>query len=409
MYQIDEKRLEEKINTFSKFGGLEKGGITRFALSKEDIQAREEVIHRCKKLGMMIEVDDMGNIYGTLPGKEGELAGGILTGSHIDSVKEGGNYDGVLGVLTALETIETIVVEKIPHRHPVTVVIWTNEEGADYEPALMSSGVLAGKFEKETMLAVKNQDGKTFGEALKESGFEGQTKYRANAQKYAAFLELHIEQGPILEKEEKEIGIVKGVCGMVNYEFLVKGQADHAGTTPMKYRKDALYATAQLLVELHEKLDVLDEKLVYTTGKILAHPNIHTIIPDEVRLTLDARHWDEKVLAQVVEIIESVPKTIAGCTVEPREAWSRNPVPFRGELIEKVKKSVKQLGYSSIELYSGAGHDAQYIADMIPTTMIFVPSEGGRSHCQEEYTPLEQCVKGANVLLNTILEIDETM
>jgi N-carbamoyl-L-amino-acid hydrolase len=397
-------RLEDKIKTFSGFGDTGKGGITRFSLSQEALAAREEFVKRCKALGMEVVTDDMANVYATLPGEEGLPA--IMSGSHADSVRQGGNYDGILGVLTALEAVETIVVEKIPHRHPITVVIWTNEEGARFEPAMMSSGVITGKFDKEKMLASKDTEGITFKEALEASGYKGEECNRIDPAKCIALLELHIEQGPVLEAEGIDIGVVEGVCGMINYEFIFTGQAGHAGTTPMPYRKDALYAAVKTIQYLHDELDKLDSKLVYTTGKISAHPNIHTIIPDIVKFTLDARHQDPRVIKQVLAIIEAIPAVVEKCQTGYAKAWARDTVSFYTEYVDLVEKNAKELNYTTKRMYSGPGHDAQFLMEILPTTMIFVPSIGGHSHCEEEYTPVEACLKGANVLMNTILEID---
>lgn len=405
MLTCNKERLQDKITTFSKFGDTGKGGITRLSLSPAALEAREEFCKRCKALGMEIKTDDMANIYATIPGEE-NLAG-IMMGSHADSVKQGGNYDGILGVLTALEAAETIVTEKIPHKHPITVVIWTNEEGARFEPAMMSSGVITGKFDKDIMLASKDIEGTTFKEALEASGYMGEIKNRMSPEKYKALVELHIEQGPVLEDEKVDIGIVCGVCGMINYEFKFIGQADHAGTTPMKYRKDALYAATKTIQYLHDELDKLDSKLVYTTGKISAHPNIHTVIPDLVKFTLDARHQDPEVINQVLEIIKAIPNVVEKCEASYEKAWSRNTVHFHSEFVDFVEKNAKEFGYSTKRMYSGPGHDAQFITEIIPTTMIFVPSENGHSHCEKEFTPLENCWKGTNVLLQTILDIDK--
>lgn len=401
------ERLDDKIKTFSRFGDTGKGGITRLSLSPEAIAARTEFKKRMEAIGAIVVTDDMANIYATIPGTE-ELPA-ILSGSHLDSVRQGGNYDGVLGVLTAMEVAETIVKEKIPHRHPITVVVWTNEEGARFEPAMMSSGVICGKYQKADMLAsvAKDIPGYTFGEALEASGFKGDEANRMKPGKYMALVELHIEQGPVLEAEGIDIGIVEGVCGMINYEFTFTGQAGHAGTTPMKYRKDALYAAARTIQYLHDELDELDSKLVYTTGKISCHPNIHTIIPDEVRFTLDARHQDPEVIRQVLAIIHKIPSEVEKCSVSYAEAWSRKTVAFTPELVDYVEKSSQEFGYSKKRMYSGPGHDAQFIIDNIPATMIFVPSTGGHSHCEIEYTPVENCLKGANVLLRTLLYIDQ--
>lgn len=405
MVTCNKERLVDKIVTFSKFGDTGRCGITRLSLSKEALQARAEFSKRMKAIGADIVTDDMGNMYATIKGSE-DLPR-IAMGSHCDSVIQGGNYDGILGVISAMEVLETIVTEKIPHRHPITAMIWTNEEGARFDPAMMSSGVITGKFDKEKMLASKDTEGITFGEALDASGYKGDEKNRMNPKDYKAYVELHIEQGPVLEAENISIGVVEGVVGMVNYEFRFRGQAGHAGTVPQKLRRDALLAASEAIQYLHRELDKLDSKLVYTTGRINCSPNIHTIIPDDVRFTLDARHQDPEVIKQVVKIIENIPKELAKCEVSYKELWSRKTVTFDKELVNFVENAANLYGYSSKRMYSGPGHDAQYVADMLPTTMIFVPSIGGHSHCEIEKTDDDDCFKGANVLLQTILQIDK--
>ena len=409
MYECDIKRMEEKITAFGGFGDTGHGGITRFSLSPAAIQARNEIKLRMTRLGLDFKTDDLGDIYCTLPGTDPD-AKVIMSGSHCDSVRQGGNYDGILGVLTAMEVIETIVTEKIPHRNPIQLVVWTNEAGAHYEDAMMCSGIICGKFKKEEMFAsvAKDGSGKTFGQALSESGFLGEEKNRIEPSKTEALVELHIEQGPVLEAGGYDVGVVEGVVGMINYEFTFHGQADHAGTFPMPYRKDALFAASQALLFLHEEFDKIgDKELVYTTGKISCHPNIHTIIPDEVKFTLDVRHQNPEIIKKCVEIIKSMPKEWANCTMSYKEAWARNTVTFHKEWVDDVENAAQKLGYKSHKMYSGAGHDAQYLSEIVPTTMIFVPSKGGHSHCELEYSPVEWCWKGANVLLNTILEIDK--
>lgn len=409
MFECDIKRMEEKITTFSRFGDTGNGGITRFSLSPAAIQARNEVKARMTKLGLDFKTDDLGDIYCTLPGTDPD-AGVIMSGSHCDSVRQGGNYDGILGVLTAMEMVETIVTQNIPHKHPIQVVVWTNEEGALYEPAMMCSGIICKKFDKATMFAsvAKDDSKKTFGQALKESGFEGDEANRINPAKTTGLVELHIEQGPVLEEGGFDVGVVKGVVGMINYEFTFHGQSDHAGTFPMPYRKDALFAASQALIYLHQEFDKIgDSDLVYTTGKISCHPDIHTVIPDEVKFTLDVRHADPEIIRKCVEIIQKMPAEWANCTMTYEPAWTRETVLFNKALVDDVQKSCDSLGYKSHVMYSGAGHDAQYLSEIVPTTMIFVPSKGGHSHCELEYSPAEWCWKGANVLLNTVLELDK--
>lgn len=407
MFTCDKARMKDKIETFAQYGDTGNGGITRYTLSPEDVQAREEFIERMEAIGAEITTDDMANIYATIPGSDPD-AKRIVIASHTDSVKNGGNYDGILGVITAMEVLETVVENNISHKHPLTAMIWTNEEGSLYPPAMMASGVIFGQFDKETMLNSKNvlDETTTFREALKASDYVGEKSNRLNADDYKYMFELHIEQGPILEANEKEIGVVTCVNGMLNYRIKTYGQSDHAGTTPMEYRQDALYAAAKLIDYLHQELDKLASDLVYTTGEIKCHPNVHTVIPDYVDFSIDARHEDPAVIEQVFEVIKNMPKEIVKCKVEYEKAWGRDTVYFDKQLVEYVKESADELGISNQYINSGAGHDAQFATTMLPTTMVFVPSKDGHSHCELEHTSLEECTKGASVMLNAVLKAD---
>jgi N-carbamoyl-L-amino-acid hydrolase len=399
--------MEDKIKTFSKFGDAGHGGITRYSLSPEAHQARDEFVKRMKAIGATIETDDLANVYATIPGSEPGLKR-IVMGSHVDSVKNGGNYDGILGVMGAMEVLESIVLDNLPHRHPITAMIWTNEEGSLYPPAMMVSGVVTGKFEKQKMLAAKSilDPTKTFGEALDASPYKGAEKNRLSPENYLAMFELHIEQGPILEAAKKDIGVVTCVLGMCNYRIKTHGQADHAGTTPMSFRRDALYAAAQVLIHLHKELDQLDPALVYTTGEIKCHPCVHTVIPDEVDFCIDARHENPDV-KQVVQVIKNIPAEIAKCTTSSELAWARDTKYFDKELIGFVRETAEELGISNRYINSGAGHDAQYVSYLMPTTMIFVPSKDGHSHCEPEFTSARQCEQGARVMLGAVLKTDK--
>lgn len=412
------ERMQEKIDTFSTYGATGNGGITRYSLSPEALMARHEFVKRMKKLGAVIEVDDMGDIYATLEGEDKD-AKRIVMGSHVDSVKNGGNYDGILGVLSAMEVLETVEEQNIPHKHPLTAMIWSNEEGSLYPPAMMASGVVCYDympesirchFRKEDMLASESMEdkGKTFGEALEQSGYLGEQKYRMNPEQYLCMLETHIEQGPILEDNANEIGVVDCVLGMFNYRIRLLGQSAHAGTFPMKKRKDALFAAAQVICHLHKEIDALGhEDLVYTTGEILCHPGIHTVIPDGVEFSLDVRHENPKVLKQVEEILYSLSKkTWAGCQCELALAWNRDTVYWDKKLVSCIKETAGELGIPHQYIHSGAGHDAQFVSYMIPTAMIFVQTRDGLSHCEEEFAKTEYCVAAANVMLNAVLKID---
>lgn len=398
---INGERLKQSLEKFAEFGRTRNHGVTRLSLSKEDIAARDYFVSCCEEIGMTVRIDDMANIYATMAGEEDKPP--IVMGSHLDSVEKGGRFDGVLGVLAALEVGRTLYDQRMKPKIPFTIVDFTNEEGARFDPAMMCSGIITGMFDKAEILKSKDSKGTTFGEALAASGYEGDQRNRLT--EASAYLEMHIEQGPILESESLQIGIVEGVVGMVNYEIEITGEADHAGTTPMGMRKDALFAATDLIVELRRSLSRLDGGLVYTMGRMNVFPNIHTVIPDKVRFTLEARHKDPEVISQVVKVIQELPESMEGCTIETKKLWARDTVAFDPAICHQLEKSAQSLGYSYKKMYSGAGHDAQYMASMVPTAMIFVPSVRGKSHCEEELTSYEDCVKGVNVALDTILAI----
>ncbi|MFB6468786.1 Zn-dependent hydrolase [Cytobacillus sp. Hz8] len=398
---INGERLKNTLEKFADFGRTKKNGVTRLALSEEDRQARDYYCTCCKELGMSIEIDDMGNIYATLEGKEDHPP--IVIGSHLDSVKKGGRFDGVLGVVAGLEVARTLVENKISPRVPLTIANITNEEGARFEPSMMASGVLSRKFDKATMLQKKDVDGITFEEALHSIGYAG--KENARLKEASAFLELHIEQGPILEREELSIGIVECVLGMVCYEIEINGESDHAGTTPMDMRKDALFAANNIISIAREKLSVLDPQLVFTMGRMNVYPNVHTVIPNKVVFTLEARHKNPIVMKQVEEIIQGFTQIPdhEGCTIQVQKQWDRQTVWFDENIVQKLEQSAQTLGYPYKKMDSGAGHDAQFLASYIPTAMVFAKSINGKSHCEEELTTWEDCEKGVNVLLETVL------
>lgn len=400
---INGERLKDELERFANFGRTKNNGVTRLALSEEDRLVRDYFCSCCEELGMEIKVDDMGCIYATLKGTENKPP--IVIGSHLDTVKKGGRFDGVFGVIAGLEIVRTLVDNEIRPTIPITIVNFTNEEGARFEPSMMASGVISGKFDKETMLNKKDTEGMTFEQALNISGYAGEEANRLK--EGTAFLELHIEQGPVLERESISIGIVECVVGMACYEFEIEGESNHAGTTPMNMRKDALFATNNLITEIRNRLDRLDSDLVYTIGRINALPNIHTVIPNKVVFSLEARHKNPDVIAEVEEVIQGLPKFSLneGCEIKTRKLWGRDTVWFEKEVCQRLKQSAQSLGYSNKTMVSGAGHDAQFMASVLPTAMVFVPSINGKSHCEEEKTTWVDCEKGVNVVLDTVLSI----
>lgn len=419
MYTCSLERMKDKIKTFSAFGDAGHGGITRYSLSEAAIMARNEFKKRMEKIGAKIETDDLGDIYATLEGSDPD-AKRIVMGSHVDSVKNGGNYDGILGVMSAMEVLETVAEKKIPHKHPLTAMIWTNEEGSLYPPAMMCSGIvcndylpkdIGAKFRFEDMMNSKSilDPTKTFGEALDKSGFKGDKKYRLSPDRYQYMFETHIEQGPILEDAGCDIGVVDCVLGMFNYRVKFYGQTVHAGTFPMPKRRDAFYAAAQALCYMHDEIDKLGIKdLVYTTGEVVCHPCVHTCVPDYFDFSVDARHEDPDLLAKVLEVVMSLAdRQWAGCRCEVVKAWNRDTVYWNKKLVGYVEESATEADVSHMRIHSGAGHDAQFASYMLPTTMIFVQSKDGLSHCEPEYSSPEHCTEGATVMLGAVLKADK--
>ena len=401
MYKCNSQRLQILIEQFSQFGATANGGVTRLSLSKEDELARNYFCEICKELGMSIQVDDMANIYATLPGKKD--CPPIVIGSHLDSVEKGGRFDGVLGILTGIEAIRTLKENNIELDIPLMLVNFTNEEGARFDPAMMSSGVIASKFSKEKMQQSFDKNGITFQEALQASGYAGEQEHRLT--EALAYIELHIEQGPVLEEKQREIGVVEGVLGMVCYEITVSGESNHAGTTPMSMRKDSMIVASRIISSLHEQLGKIDEELVFTFGRMNVKPNIHTVIPNKVVFTMDSRHQNPAVMQKVEKLLTGLASEENGCQIRPVKLWGRETVFFDAAICNEVEQSCHDFGYTSQRMFSGAGHDAQYIASFIPSAMIFVPSINGKSHCEEEETTFEDCAKGADVLLETVLTL----
>ncbi|MCM3671981.1 Zn-dependent hydrolase [Mesobacillus maritimus] len=400
---INGERLKRTLEEFADFGRTPNNGVTRLALSEEDRLARNYFRSCCEDLGLEVKVDDMGNMYATLAGTEDKPP--IVIGSHLDSVKKGGRFDGVLGVIAGLEVVRTLIDHNIKPKVPITIANITNEEGARFEPSMMASGVLSGKFDKAKMLQSTDVEGVTFGEALRSIGYEGNETNRLK--EASAFVEIHIEQGPILEHEKLTIGVVECVLGMCCYEIEVSGESDHAGTTPMAMRKDALFATNNLISEAREKLNQLDSDLVYTLGRLNVYPNIHTVIPNKTVFTLEARHKNPATIQKVEDIIRSLTNSPnhEGCEIKATKLWGRDTVWFDEDVVNAVEQATKTLAYPYKRMVSGAGHDAQFLQSYIPSAMVFVPSINGKSHDEDELTTWEDCEKGVNVVLETVLNL----
>jgi len=390
------------------FGATPKGGIKRLTVSDEDKRVRDWFKAECEKLGCKVEVDEVGNMFATRPGKRNDILP-IAMGSHLDTQPTGGKFDGVLGVLGALEALRTMVEMDYQSNAPVMIVNWTNEEGSRFAPAMLCSGVYAGVFTPEFAYSREDRAGIKLGDELQRIGYKG--THKAGAIKFSAMFELHIEQGPILEAESKMIGIVTGVQGMRWYEVTVTGQESHTGATPMLLRKNALLAAARM-IEAIDQVGMTHLPGVASVGLIENKPNSRNVVPGEVFFTVDLRHPDEAVLDKMEKAFRAALPKIAAetkVTFEEKLIWNSPAVKFAPELVKCVAQGAAQAGFTSREMASGAGHDAAYIARVAPTTMIFVPCLGGISHNEAESTTQDECAAGAQVLLNALLTHDASL
>jgi beta-ureidopropionase / N-carbamoyl-L-amino-acid hydrolase len=408
LLQIDAERLWDSLMQTAKIGATAKGGICRLTLTDLDREVRDWLKAQCQALGCAVSVDEVGNMFARRPGKNPILPP-IAMGSHLDTQPTGGKFDGPLGVLAALEALRTLDDNDRITNAPIELVNWTNEEGARFAPAMLASGVFAGVFTPDYAYARTDRDGKTFGEELNRIGYRGQEK--AGARKFAGMFELHIEQGPILEHENRMIGIVQGAQGVRWYDVTITGEEAHAGAMPMKLRKNALVGAARMI----ERIDAVARDIpdaVGTVGVIESKPNSRNVIPGEVFFTVDFRHPDDKCLdfmeMQLKEALAEVFPPLQ-LTYRDNRIWASPPVHFSPDLIDCVRVAVETAGFSYRDIVSGAGHDSVYISRVAPTTMIFVPSRGGISHNEAEWTAPEQCAAGAQVLLNAVLEYDRRL
>jgi beta-ureidopropionase / N-carbamoyl-L-amino-acid hydrolase len=405
---INPQRLWDAIMETAKYGATPKGGIKRLTVSDEDKKVRDWFKAQCEALGCTVSIDSVGNMFALRPGRNNALTP-IAMGSHLDTQPTGGKFDGVLGVLGALEAMRSMVDLGYDTNAPVMIVNWTNEEGSRFAPAMLASGVYAGVFTPDYAYAREDRDGVKFGDELARIGYKG--KEPVGSHKFQAMFELHIEQGPILEAESKMIGVVTGVQGMRWYEVTVKGQEAHTGATPMKLRKNALLGAARMIDAIHA-VGMRHLPGVASVGLIENRPNSRNVVPGEVFFTVDLRHPDDAVLDLMEkEYKAALPKIASelGLELDEKRIWNSPAVKFAPQLIDCVRRGAEQAGYSTREMASGAGHDAAYIARVAPTTMIFVPCLGGLSHNEAESTSFDECAAGAQVLLNAVLDYDRTL
>ncbi len=403
-------RLWQSLMTIGEIGhvdveGSKVGGCHRLALSDKDLRGRQLFIEWCKAEGCTLRVDAIGNLFLRRPGRNNSLAP-IMTGSHLDTQPTGGKFDGIYGCLAGLEAVRTLNEQNIETERPIELAVWTNEEGARFKPAMLGSGVFAGIFSLDEALAITDAEGVSVAEALARAEYSIDPQAETLVHRY---YELHIEQGPVLEANNIDLGIVSGVLGMRWYRVRVSGQSCHAGPSPMEMRNDALVGSAKMISELTEMAAAGGASTRCTIGELEIPSASCNVSPGEVIFSLDLREASQEALVALENRAKALIKALADArnlNVSIEQFWELPASPFDPDAIELICEAAAEClpNEKSMTLVSGAGHDAVYISRVAPTAMIFVPSENGLSHNEKEYTPPEQLKKGCDLLLNTLLK-----
>lgn len=403
--RIDSDRLWATIMDTAEIGGTPKGGICRLALSDEDRRVRDWFAESVREAGLDLAIDEMGSMFATRPGRDMSKPP-IAIGSHLDTQPTGGKFDGVLGVLAGLEVMRTLNEAGVETEAPLMLVNWTNEEGARFAPGMVASGVYSGEVDMAFALARRDRDGIAFRDALEQIGYRGPEP--VGQRRFAAMLELHIEQGPILEEEGLPIGVVTAGKGSIWADCRVIGRECHAGSTPMRLRHDALTAFAEFALAIERIARDHGPDGVGTIGVAEAFPASRNTVPGEVRFTLEYRHPEigplDRMDAAVAEAAARIGRE-RGVTIEIDKIWRKDPLAFDPNVTAAIKVSADELGLANRPMTSGAGHDAFFAATVAPTAMIFVPCKDGISHNEAESSTQAECAAGADVLLRTVLKL----
>lgn len=401
--RVNAERLWDSLMEMAEVGALPNGGCRRLALTDEDKAGRDLFVKWCEEAGCTISVDRMGNIFARRAGRNGDLPA-VVTGSHLDTQPHGGKFDGVYGVLAGLEVIRTLNDHDVVTEAPIEVSVWTNEEGSRFAPSMIASGVFAGKFDLDEALSLTDSDGASIGAELERIGYAGETA--CGGRTLRAFFEAHIEQGPILEAEEKTIGIVTGAQCQRWYDVTLKGQDSHAGTTPMPMRKDCVFGMARMISEIEALTAEYAPEAVGTVGEISVSPNSRNTVAGEVLFTVDLRHPDEVRMEEMDQKAVRSLKAVAddmGLEISLEKVSHVPQINFNPDCIAAVRGAAGSLNLPAREIISGAGHDAMYLSTVAPAAMIFVPCEGGLSHNEAEMANSDDLGAGCNVLLHAML------
>lgn len=401
--RVDADRLLRRLAALAEIGDTGDGGCARLALTDADKAGRDLVVAWMRDLGMTVGVDGIGNVVATTPWGEGAP---VMCGSHIDTVRTGGRYDGNYGVLAGLEVVETLLGLGRTTRRPLAVAFFTDEEGARFAPDMLGSLVYAGGLGLEEALDITGIDGARVGDELERIGYAGPLPCPGAAPH--AYVELHIEQGPVLEADGVTLGAVTGVQGISWQELTIVGQSNHAGTTPMALRHDPVYAAAEIAVFVRRLASELGGHQVGTVGKVDVHPNLVNVVGASATITVDIRNTDEVILRDAEARLDAFCTELAaaeGVTITARRLARFEPVEFDPAMIDRVEATARALGHSVKRMPSGAGHDAQMLARVCPTAMIFTPSVRGISHNPAEHTDPADLAAGADTLLNVLVAL----
>ncbi|MGH2316671.1 Zn-dependent hydrolase [Planococcus sp. SE5232] len=409
--KININRLMSAIEAYAKYGQVEGGGVTRPSFSTADYQVRELFSQELEALGMTVSVDAIANIWGTLPGSD-EMSPPLVIGSHLDTVPNGGKYDGALGVLVAKEIVETLKEHQVTLAHPLQIVSFTAEEANEFNFSTMGSRALSGKLSSEELLAAEDRSGRTLAAAVEKAGGDLSKVGTGNKKTMAAYFELHIEQGSKLENENLSVGIVDSIVGIYRDLITIDGQQNHSGTTIMKNRKDALVAAGEMVAEVQKLAIALDSDTVATVGKFEVFPNAANIIPGRVEFTLEVRSADGQERRNLVQCIHNSFRMIEerhGVKMAIANNYNTQECDFNRQLIGFMEEAAAESGIHYIVLPSMAGHDAMNLAAMTKSVMVFVKSINGISHSPQELSLPEDIEKSANVLLNALLKADQAL
>lgn len=405
-YHIDGRRLWDSLMDMGRIGATSLGGCRRLAMSDLDQQGRDLFTGWCRDAGLRVTWDRAGNLFARREGRNPALPP-VVMGSHLDTQPTGGKFDGIYGVLAGFEVMRRLNDLQLETECPLEVAVWTNEEGARFSPAMMGSGVFAGVFELAEIRAARDSGGVSLGEELDRLGYSDAEE--GPGRPFRAYFEAHIEQGPILFEKDVSLGVVTGGQGIRWYDVAITGQEAHAGPTPMELRRDALAPAIRIVDAVQRVGETFGPLARGTVGEMRALPGSRNVIPGRVEMTLDLRHQDKAVLedmhAHIHDLIESLRRDFPDHDITINDFWHSPPTPFDPAMVQAVRDAAEAGGHKHLDMVSGAGHDAIYIARVAPTAMIFIPCRDGISHNEIEHAEPEHITAGGDVLLNAVLSV----